>query len=68
MRREKMTLADKLRALASQADAGREGDVYSTMEMLLRERPWPEWLKNVAAAVDAPKASKDRPINLQEVA
>ena len=51
-----MTLAEKLRAAAHQA-LENEAEAYATLEYILRERPWPEWLQEVAASVD------DRPIN-----
>tara|TARA_R110002126_G_scaffold42046_1_gene121912 strand:+ start:238 stop:426 length:189 start_codon:yes stop_codon:yes gene_type:complete len=57
-----MTLAEKLRAAAHQALSD-EAEAYSTIEYILRERPWPTWLQETAALIDGPTATKDRPIN-----
>tara|TARA_R110000823_G_C15887007_1_gene495652 strand:+ start:239 stop:433 length:195 start_codon:yes stop_codon:yes gene_type:complete len=57
-----MTLAEKLRAAAHQA-LSNEAEAYSTIEYILRERPWPTWLQEVAASVDGPAITKDRPVN-----
>lgn len=62
-----MTLAEKLRAAAHQALTN-EAEAYATLEYILRERQWPAWLREVAADVDGPAVTKDRPINLKDAA
>lgn len=62
-----MTLAEKLRAAARQA-LFNEAEAYATIEYILRDRQWPQWLRDVAADVDGQPVTKDRPINLQEAA
>lgn len=60
-----MTLAEKLNALAAMAANGHEEEAYQGMDWLQRNRPWPEWLKRVAADVDGPKVPRDRPVNAE---
>jgi hypothetical protein len=62
-----MTLAEKIAAAARQAQHN-EAEAYATLEYILRDREWPAWLKRVAADVDGPAVTKDRPVNLQEAA
>lgn len=59
-----MTLAEKIAAAAVQARHN-EAEAYATLEYILRERQWPTWLQEVAATIDSPPATKDRPINAQ---
>lgn len=62
-----MTLSEKIAAAAVQARHN-EAEAYATLEYILRERQWPTWLQSVAADVDGPAVTKDRPVNLQEAA
>lgn len=59
-----MTLAEKITAAAAQARHN-EAEAYATLEYILRERQLPTWLQEVAATIDGPNATKDRPINAQ---
>lgn len=52
-----MTLSEKIAAAAEQAKTN-EAEAYSTLEFILRQRQWPEWLNSVAADID-------RPINVE---
>jgi hypothetical protein len=62
-----MTLSEKIAAAAVQARHN-EAEAYATLEYILREREWPAWLQSVAADVDGPAVTKDRPINLKDAA
>lgn len=61
-----MTLAEKIAVAAGQAQHN-EAAAYAMLECILRERHWPKWLQDyaekAAATIDAPAATKDRPIN-----
>lgn len=59
-----MNLSEKIAAAAAQAQHN-EAEAYSTIEQILRDRPWPAWLKRVAADVDSEAVTKDRPTNLE---
>lgn len=52
-----MTLAEKCVALVRIAEQGRDREVYSLMEMMLRERP--DWVRDFAPEVDAMLAISD---------
>ncbi|MFY8105631.1 MAG: hypothetical protein ACOVKO_01855 [Elstera sp.] len=62
-----MTLSEKIAAAAVQARHN-EAEAYATLEYILRERQWPAWLQEVAADIDGPAVTKDRPINLKDAA
>jgi hypothetical protein len=59
-----MSLAEKIAAAAAQARHS-EAEAYSTLELILQERKWPAWLQSVAADVDGPAVTKDRPVNME---
>jgi hypothetical protein len=43
---------EKARAIVRLLEAGNETDAYLAMGWMLREREWPDWLKEACASVD----------------